>query len=143
MRGRDLVLLLILAVAKATNIKWTGSQGGSNDPAKTAPKSQKYWDEHNIKRPDYAKTDAEVAAERGETNVASIWLGLLIIGGGLVAAYQQRTHSGGARLGSSTGVSMSTQSSNSSVDRGMSADERARQARLARFERRDIAEKND
>ena len=28
------------------------------------PRSQKYWDENNIERPDYAKTDAELLKER-------------------------------------------------------------------------------
>ena len=66
-------LMLILAAAlytlttpnavQATNIEWKGTDN-QGDPAKEAPKSQKYWDENNIQRPDYAKTDAEIAAER-------------------------------------------------------------------------------
>jgi hypothetical protein len=33
---------------------------GKKDPAKTAPKSQRYWDEHGIVKPDYAYTDDEI-----------------------------------------------------------------------------------
>lgn len=58
----------------ATNIKWTGGgdhqipqTGRTNkqgESAQTAPRSQKYWDEHGIERPDYAKTDTELAHDR-------------------------------------------------------------------------------
>mmetsp|Transcript_1996 Transcript_1996/g.4935 ORF Transcript_1996/g.4935 Transcript_1996/m.4935 type:complete len:201 (+) Transcript_1996:136-738(+) len=59
--------------ASATDIKWTSSSD-PNDEAANAPKSQRYWDENNIKRPDYAKTDAEVAAERmGLTGGSTRW----------------------------------------------------------------------
>jgi len=34
------------------------------ETAATAPRSQRYWDEHNIERPDYAKTDYELARDR-------------------------------------------------------------------------------
>jgi hypothetical protein len=64
-----LLLLIFLSLytsssfVQSTSIKWTSTQ--KDDEAANAPKSQKYWDENNIKRPDYAKTDAEVWAERG------------------------------------------------------------------------------
>ena len=49
-------------------IKFTSNQNipEKHKEAHYAPRSQKYWDEHNIERPDYAKTDAEIMAERGE-----------------------------------------------------------------------------
>jgi len=51
--------------AIATNIKWTpGAVRPSESDAHNAPRSQKYWDEHGIERPDYAKTDQEIALER-------------------------------------------------------------------------------
>lgn len=47
-------------------IRWKSSTDETDqEPAKTAPKSQRYWDEHNIERPDYAKTDAELGMEQG------------------------------------------------------------------------------
>lgn len=57
-----------LIFAGATNVQW---QGNNNIPqehqdAHNAPRSQKYWDENGIKRPDYGKTDSEIAAERRE-----------------------------------------------------------------------------
>lgn len=53
----------LIVAASATNIKWTAGDN-QNTEAHRAPRSQKYWDEHKIKRPDYGKTDAEVWAER-------------------------------------------------------------------------------
>lgn len=49
-------------------IKFTSNENiqEKHKEAHYAPRSQKYWDEHNIERPDYAKTDAEIMAERGE-----------------------------------------------------------------------------
>jgi hypothetical protein len=52
-----------LALA-TTNVKWTAGDTNGHAAA-TAPRSQKYWNDHNIERPDYAKTDAEIAMERG------------------------------------------------------------------------------
>ncbi|KAL7500044.1 hypothetical protein ACHAWT_009915 [Skeletonema menzelii] len=52
----------------AQHIKFTSNENiqEKHKEAHYAPRSQKYWDEHNIERPDYAKTDAEIMAERGE-----------------------------------------------------------------------------
>jgi len=49
-----------------TSIKWTPGTGTTHEdnPAAKAPRSQKYWEEHNIQRPDYAKTDQEVYMEQ-------------------------------------------------------------------------------
>jgi len=62
-------LLLIPSSTLATQVKWQPNNNikPENQAAHNAPRSQKYWDENNIKRPDYAKTDAEVASERGES----------------------------------------------------------------------------
>lgn len=59
-------LLLIPSSASATQVKWQPNNNikPENEAAHNAPRSQKYWTENNIKRPDYAKTDAEIAAER-------------------------------------------------------------------------------
>lgn len=53
--------------ASGASVKWTSNENVKEEhkDAHYAPRSQKYWDEHNIERPDYAKTDAEIAAERG------------------------------------------------------------------------------
>jgi hypothetical protein len=48
-----------------TKVKWTA--GDNSGKHASAPRSQRYWDEHGLggeNRPDYAKTDAEVLAER-------------------------------------------------------------------------------
>lgn len=47
-----------------TSVKWTGNQDPNAPEASRVPRSQKYWDEHKIQRPDYAKTDAEIFQER-------------------------------------------------------------------------------
>ena len=62
-----LFLIISLLSASATNVKFIENKNIAPEhiDAHTAPRSQKYWDEHNIKRPDYAKTDAELRAERG------------------------------------------------------------------------------
>jgi hypothetical protein len=67
---------------QGTNIKWTPGDGTAaaagnhrrddhKEDARTAPRSQRYWDEHGIERPDYAKTDAELASERRSQSSAS------------------------------------------------------------------------
>lgn len=63
-------------LAEATNVQWQENNNVSpeNKDAHYAPRSQKYWDEHGIKRPDYAKTDAEVAAESGGS-----WAGVIVV----------------------------------------------------------------
>jgi hypothetical protein len=95
--------------------------------AQTAPKSQKYWDDHGIKRPDYAKTDAEIAHEQSGGGGGCIkWL--LLLSPFLVAAgYFVNIRMGGLgghRVGGSRALFFHRVS-----------EEEARQARLARFER--------
>jgi len=59
---------IINSFAAASQVQWTQNNNIAPEhrAAHNAPRSQKYWDEHGIERPDYAKTDAEIAAERGE-----------------------------------------------------------------------------
>ena len=151
------VLLLIVVllctvpnVHGSTQIKWTAaSNQDKNDPAANAPRSQKYWDEHGIKRPDYAKTDAELAAERRNEHagrgsssnnnmshhrgIVMIWTIvkwiLLIVGVGTgIVGYQQYNNSkhrlGGVRL----------DGRGSSLFQPQPTAEEARNARLARFD---------
>ena len=58
----------VAVFVSAQQIKFTSNENiqEKHKEAHYAPRSQKYWDEHNIERPDYAKTDAEIIAERGE-----------------------------------------------------------------------------
>ena len=61
---------------EGTQVKWSANENVSpkNKAAHEAPRSQKYWDEHGIVRPDYAKTDAEIAKERlRDWNEKSLW----------------------------------------------------------------------
>mmetsp|Transcript_14583 Transcript_14583/g.31723 ORF Transcript_14583/g.31723 Transcript_14583/m.31723 type:complete len:221 (-) Transcript_14583:14-676(-) len=60
----------IIFAEAATNVQWRSNENVSPEDkaAHDAPRSQKYWDEHGIKRPKYAKTDAEIAAERWGVN---------------------------------------------------------------------------
>lgn len=121
--------LLSLELVNATQVKWTGSTSGNDDPAATAPRSQKYWDENGIKRPDYAKTDAELAAdraERGESSGGLSGLSLALLAGLAAVAYVGRgfyQDSGGARLEGS-----------SSFFKRQLTDVEQREARLARFD---------
>ncbi|KAL7512722.1 hypothetical protein ACHAXN_011532 [Cyclotella atomus] len=69
-----------------TQVNWSGNQNvdPKHKSAHDAPRSQKYWDEHGIERPDYAKTDAEISAERrqrgGESSSGwQTWMGTLMI----------------------------------------------------------------
>jgi hypothetical protein len=126
-RRNFLLLLLLLIVLscsliESTDIKWTPGQNDPSEAAQTAPKSQKYWDDHGIKRPDYAKTDAEIANERGGDDGSGKWL---LLAPFLVAAgYLVHVRMGGHRLGGSHALFFHRVS-----------EEEARQARLARFER--------
>ena len=69
---RLLLSLMVVGVDATTQVKWIPGDSNDNnkknddgkETAHTAPRSQKYWDEHNIERPDYAKTDEELYQER-------------------------------------------------------------------------------
>lgn len=106
-------------------VKWTAASANSNDPAATAPRSQQYWDKHGIKRPDYAKTDAELAMERGDstTSFSMIWV-FLVVAAVVWVLHQQYQTRGGERLDGSRGLFKT---------RYLTPEE-ARNARLARFD---------
>ena len=67
------IIYFSICSAYGANVQWTSNENVKEEhkDAHYAPRSQKYWDEHNIERPDYAKTDAEIAAERGEQHGSS------------------------------------------------------------------------
>ena len=117
-----LLLLLSCDLTDSTDIKWTPGHKDPNNAAHTAPRSQKYWDKHGIKRPEYAKTDAEIAKESGDGGSGK-WLllvPLLVAAGYLVHV---RMGIGGHRLGGRYGLFSPRVN-----------EEESRQARLERFE---------
>ncbi len=152
-------------VQSTTNVKWTANQDPNAPLASKVPRSQKYWDENNIERPDYAKTDAEIAAERkkeagGKINgiennngttytkvflrisIASIFL-ILWTG---IYRFGMMGKGGGTRLGNSNSASSSSGNALLNYSERMkkithteSLEEKTRKARLARFE---LNEKN-
>ena len=156
--GLGLAMVLLLSprhgiTTAETQIKWTAATTSKEDPAHTAPKSQRYWDQHQIERPDYAKTDAEVAAERldrmvggrGTTmflqNYVLLWLGgavlILVMIGGRWSAHMKISDGTGHRLGGGSGVRFfhrTTTTATSSSQNGVTTnEEQTRRARLARF----------
>jgi hypothetical protein len=141
--------LVSLRTCVATEVKWQAATGDPSHPAHTAPRSQRYWDKHGIERPDYAKTDAELAGESDGKPWS--WAGIFflvssmvgIVAGLWVRQAGQPLQSSGTRLGSaqqqlhSTSEKIlkwilgSSQGTNNDV---IGPDEKARQARLAHFE---------
>lgn len=136
-------------VVCATDIRWTAGSS-SGEAAETAPRSQRYWDEHKIVRPDYAKTDAELAAERrGGPSASSsssgssfnylrstllpVLLLLPVVGVYSYSRYLEKSKNG-IRLGGSFSVFRSLLSLVPASNNEDSNDERARHARLERFE---------
>jgi hypothetical protein len=114
-------------------VKWQAATDGSSNPAHTAPRSQRYWDEHGIERPDYGKTDAELAVENNDGTTSWSLAGIFFlvcslvgIVAGLWVRQGQHLPSPGTRLGS-------TELQQHWVD-ALDREEKARQARLARFE---------
>jgi len=142
----------------ATQVKWQPNNNikPENEAAHNAPRSQKYWNENNIKRPDYAKTDAEVAAERGESGGSGGLFGLFLkvsVGLVLVAVvYARMTGDWDSILNNPVGSYISdcinwvleligmkgnrlgTTGRSSNVGGSNSDDEARRIARLARFD---------
>ena len=122
--------LLFTELSIGTEVKWTAAKNDNNDAAATAPKSQKYWDENNIERPDYAKTDAEVLMEQGGGSIAKVLVILAIVATiGYFVVWPRILHGPGNRLGSSSGYGLGLSISGRS-------EEAARQARLSRFEQK-------
>ena len=155
-------LLLFLAVsftlAGATDVQWQANNdvAPEHKDAHTAPRSQKYWDEHNIKRPDYAKTDAEIRAERREKGDGGggwgwtfvVLLALIPFVAGAAAWYGFVTGDWEAitnnpvgrlvtRIMEKAGASGHTLGSSATPSRGGDSEEAKRAARLARFDQRD------
>ncbi len=142
-----LALLAAINSVSGTEVKWTGNKDGPE--AARVPRSQKYWDENNIERPDYAKTDAELREERkakggpaavdvqnesGGSNVKTL---LLIFGFflGLWWIIFQKAVGAGHRLGGSSKSQFSFgKPSVLGGGTGASLEEKARLARLAKFE---------
>ena len=157
------------------NVKWTGNNDPNAPEAARVPRSQKYWDDHNIERPDYAKTDAEIYQEKkkainrsggtegtgtgggagggagttGGTPGSSsdgtsivLWIGFFVGMWALIVKFGMKKNGlglGGNRLGSSSSTSgSSSQFMNTfgkkKQETGDLSQEKARQARLARFE---------
>jgi len=119
-----LPLFFLLNAVESTDVKWTEGEHDTNNKAHTAPKSQKYWDEHGIERPDYAKTDAEIAQERGGGSTSgNIMKWILLLPVLVAAGYYFYVQMGGHRLGGAGSHLFCRK-----------REEEARQARLAKFE---------
>ena len=131
------LLLCLCQVAHGTKIKWTWGDNDSGSDAARAPRSQRYWDTHGIQRPDYAKTDDEVAAERGDNTPSSLGATmqcLLLFALALIGVtffyFRNAQGGGGARLGSTGGWSKFPLHLGGSEE---DVREKARKARLERF----------
>ena len=102
------VSTLIIVEVQSTNVKWSGNNDPNAPEAARVPRSQKYWDENNIERPDYAKTDAEILQERfvkmkSDTDgMKMFFVVALFVGIWLALAYKFVFAKGGQKLGSSS-----------------------------------------
>jgi len=134
---------MIIYPGQSINVKWTGNNDPNAPEAAKVPRSQKYWDENNIERPDYAKTDTEIFQEKvmngngskEESDGKSILLMIVffVVLWGLIIKFGITKNSfGGNRLGSS-GSSTKFTFGKSQGDDGL-LKEKARTARLAKFE---------
>ena len=146
-----LQILLSVTITNGTNIKWIPADDGkdANTDSTTANKSvprrysQKYWDEHGVKLPDYAKTDEEVekskndVAENGN-NATYFWNILLLIILVLSVCAIIQFKRGGSRLGTSADNKTTTTSIFAlfgwNSQRHHLSIEEERRLRLARFE---------
>lgn len=143
------VVVVSSSGCEAVDVKWTPATSGgekgtktNKETAATAPRSQRYWDEHGIERPDYAKTDLELLRDRSAGSSLSVvaWTFLLsLVVFVVVVMFRSLRHRwSGNRLGSGEADG----SGRMFMSRGRfaghfpspSADE-TRAARLARFER--------
>lgn len=134
---------LNISLAGASEVRWQGANDVNTDPAHTSPRSQKYWDEHGIERPEYGKTDGEIAQgspERTSWATAGIVFLVCCIVGVLAGmwlrpeiAAMAGTGTAGTRLGSTQqGGGLSSLLSRGS--QGDDPEEKARRARLAHFD---------
>lgn len=161
-----IVVAVLLSPVTGTQVNWSGNQNVNpkHKAAHEAPRSQRYWDEHGIERPDYAKTDAEIAAERrqrGDSSVWQTWIGTsmllfyIIFGFAAVSAIGYGSYTGDwsvignnpinsfidecinriAEAGGMKGHKLgSSGETKQPANVGASEEERRRIARLARFE---------
>ena len=151
------------SLIQSTEVKWSGNNDPNAPEAAKVPRSQKYWDENNIERPDYAKTDAEIAKERrsekkkqeglkfegigddatdssSKKKIFRIIIGVVFVGS-WIGIYQFGMGQKGTRLGS-VGSNSSSNQSGHILNYAMkmkkqdheSLEDKARKARLARFE---------
>jgi hypothetical protein len=145
---RDVIFSIALMIPSVicTKITWTGNPDAPE--ASKVPRSQKYWDEHNVQRPDYAKTDSELAQERrmnaapngtpsnddGGMSLTTMMLIILFFVALWVVIFKMGVDGmKGNKLGSSTneGFSFSRQGKHGD---GHSLEQKARLARLAKFD---------
>lgn len=142
-----LVFASNIPLIRATDVKWQAATDTDVEQAHKAPRSQRYWDEHGIERPDYAKTDAELAVENPNSQK---WyaLGIFFLVSSLVGilaglyARPGLSEISGTRLGSTkrqeAGGILSSLWSASQENGTDSREEKARRARLAHFEARKL-----
>ena len=143
------LVVLFPCVVMSMDIKWTpNTSNNNNEDAATAPRSQKYWDEHNIERPDYAKTDWEIAQEKMKEDPNSVRLFIFMSIFGLTLLFftvfsQSNQHA--YRLGGNhrTTTTTTTRSNNPTQtklkmpfqEHKLTSQEALRQARIEMFER--------
>lgn len=127
---------------KNERVKWTS--GDNSGAHASAPRSQKYWDEHNLNKnkPDYAKTDAEVFFERygyHQPSDLSVMMkdpkNIAIAVISLMALYISFTMLPSHRIPSSGGQVLGSGTESST---GQEMREQERQMRLAKFESTDV-----
>ena len=168
--GVLLLLIIVATTGSATQVSWSGNNNidPKHKAAHDAPRSQRYWDENNIERPDYAKTDAEIASERrhrGESSDWKTWIGTLMItvysiigfaallslGYGAytgdwsvirnnpVASFIDKCINHILEAGGLAGHKLGrSEETAQSAQGGVSEEEKQRIARLARFDKRDL-----
>jgi hypothetical protein len=129
---------LLLTLCASIDIKWTSASDSTRkdgkETAATAPRSKNYWIENNIEVPDYAKTDAELALERGEgggggvASFTKILLVFVVLGAAVGYVLPRLQHGGGHTL------------QGGMLPRRHLSEEEARRARLSRFEAPDLSQ---
>eukprot|EP00956_Cyclotella_meneghiniana_P032329 scaffold88325_cov53-Cyclotella_meneghiniana.AAC.2 len=163
------LLIIIATTAGATQVSWSGNNNvdPKHKAAHAAPRSQRYWDENNIERPDYAKTDAEIASERRRRGETSDWktrigtlmitvysiLGiaaLMTLGYGAytgdwsvitnnpVASFIDQCINRVLEAGGMSGQKLGSSEETAQSARADSEEEKQRIARLARFDKRNL-----
>ena len=130
------VVVLFPCAVMSMDIKWTPNDNNENEAA-TAPRSQKYWDEHNVKRPDYAKTDWEIAQEKMKDDPNSVRLLILLSIVGLTLLFFSifiKSNQHAYRLGTTTQDTKKNRKM-PFQDNKLTSQEALRQARIEMFEK--------